>query len=277
MTITFYPFGAGAGSGINEAEWSELARYFRATGVIGGGLGLDDLEGFADSTGMQVKVRTGIAILEGHFLKSTDIETLPITTADGSNPRIDLIVARVDWVNNLCELDIVDGAASASPSPPALTRTSSVYEIQLAEVYVDTSVSTIDAGDITDTREWSVEGPLVERVSITVILQEDAVPVIIPEMPTNFTITGVRLEGDQSSGSAEIDILVGAFGGSRSSICASDLPALSSAKTLDKTSFSGWTLSITKGQAFEVELTGSLTTHTILYATIIGEKDVTNV
>lgn len=276
MTITYYPFGAGAGSGIDEAEWSEMAKYFRATGVIEGGLALNDLEGYADSTGMQVKVKSGVAMIEGHFLKSTAVETLPITTADGSNPRIDLIVARVDWVNNDMELDVVDGAPAGSPSPPALTRTSSVYEIQLAEVYVDTSVSTIDAGDITDTREWSVDGPQVERVSITVILQDDTVPVIIPEMPTDFTITGVRLEGDQASGSAEIDILVGVFESSRSSICASDLPALSSAKYLDKTSFTSWTLDILQGETFEIELTGALTTHTILYATIIGEKDVTN-
>lgn len=277
MTITYYPFGAGAGSGIDETEWSEFARYFRATGVIEGGLSLNDLEGYADSTGMQVKVKSGVAMIEGHFIKSTAVETLPITTSDPTNPRIDLIVARVDWVNNDMEIDVVDGAASGSPSPPALTRTSSVYEIQLAEVYVAASVSTIDAGDITDTREWSVDGPLTEEISITVVLQDASLPVIILDVPTDFTITNVRLEGDQSSGSAEIDLLVAAFESARSSICASDLPALSSAKTLDKTSFTGWTLLVPAGSALEIELTGAMTTHTMLYVTISGNKDVTNV
>jgi len=276
MTITFYPFGAGAGSGIDETDWSEMARYFRATGVIEGGLGLNDLEGYADSTGMQVKVKSGLAMLEGHVLKNTAVEVLPITTADGSNPRIDLIVARVDWVGNLCELDIVDGSPSGSPSPPALTRTSSVYEIQLAEVYVDTSVSTIDAGDITDTREWSVDGPQTEDISILIVLQDDTIPIVIGKMPADFTINNVRLHGDQSSGSAEIDIKVGSFGSGRSSICAADLAALSSAQYVSKTSFSGWTLLIPTGKAMEVELTGIMTTHTILYVTISGTKDVTN-
>jgi hypothetical protein len=50
------------------------------------------------------------------------------------------------------KLAIKTGAANATPSAPALTRTSDIYELGLADITVGRAAVSIAAGDITDTR-----------------------------------------------------------------------------------------------------------------------------
>ncbi len=154
MSKTYFPFDAGAGAGVTEAQWYQMARKWLGSGVLSGEL--DELEAYADSSGMQVKVKAGQAWIEGHFFKSDAEETLAIAAADASNPRIDRVVVRLDRVNNTIDLVVLTGTAAASPSAPTLTQNSSVWEIPLAQVSVSAGATIITAGNVTDERVFAL-------------------------------------------------------------------------------------------------------------------------
>jgi hypothetical protein len=112
-----------------------------------------ELEPFADSSGMNVKIRDGQALVRGHYYDSTAQETLTIANADLSNPRIDVVVLRLDPSANSIVLAVVAGTPASSPTAPALTQTvGAVYEFPLAEVRVNAAVATIAPENITDLR-----------------------------------------------------------------------------------------------------------------------------
>lgn len=113
---------------------------------------LSEMLVFADSSGMQIKVSTGEVLIEGHWGQVSAQKTLVIAAAHATLARRDRVVARCDFVNNVIELDVVTGTAAATPTAPSITRNSSVWELSLAEVQVGAAVSTIAAGNVTDTR-----------------------------------------------------------------------------------------------------------------------------
>lgn len=150
MTISYYPFDAGAGDETYEAEWSQMLRFMIANGVLP--RRDDELEPYGDSTGMQIKVKSGFGTVLGHFYHNDSEEILAIAAADGSNPRIDVLALQVDWPSNDMELIIVTGTPGATPAIPALTQSASIWQVPLAWVAVGTGVSTITAGNVTDVR-----------------------------------------------------------------------------------------------------------------------------
>jgi hypothetical protein len=148
MAQSFYPF---SNSPILDAgQWSKMAKYWADTSVIKGQL--NELQVYADSTGMQVKVKSGQAFMQGHFYESSAEEVLSIGAAPSTNSRIDRVVVRLDWVANNIQLAVIQGTAAASPTAPALTQNSSRWEISLAQITVGTNVATITAGSVKDER-----------------------------------------------------------------------------------------------------------------------------
>ena len=134
----------------SETQFSQWARNIGEGVIFGKGL---ELETFADSTGMNVKVKSGQALVRGHYYSSSAEETLTVPTANPTNPRIDLIVARLDPAANSIVLALVAGTPAGSPVAPTPTQTDSeVYELPLAEVYVGAGVITITSGNVTDVR-----------------------------------------------------------------------------------------------------------------------------
>jgi len=117
----------------------------------------DELLVYADSTGMNVKVKKGECRVRGHRAALTDTEqSLTIAAADATNPRYDLIVARVtydDAPSSKIELAVLTGMPAANPIVPAITQTAgSVWEMALASVLVDAGAVTIAANKVTDMR-----------------------------------------------------------------------------------------------------------------------------
>ncbi|WP_169008402.1 hypothetical protein [Faecalispora jeddahensis] len=102
--------------------------------------------------GLAVSVAAGSAWINGYRYENTDALNLPLTTANGSNPRIDRIVVRLSQVSRNIQLAVVDGTPAATPSAPALTRTSDVYELGIADVLIPAAATSIAANNITDTR-----------------------------------------------------------------------------------------------------------------------------
>jgi len=103
-------------------------------------------------SGLAVSVAAGSAWINGYRYENTDALNLPLTTANGSNPRIDRIVVRLSMVSRSIQLAAVAGTPAASPLAPALTRTSDVYELGIADVLVPAAATSIAANNITDTR-----------------------------------------------------------------------------------------------------------------------------
>jgi hypothetical protein len=104
---------------------------------------------------MQVKVPTGQVWIQGHWGKVSSQKTLALTAAHATLARKDLVVARADFVNDRIELDVITGTPHASPSLPAVTQTSSIHEIALAEVDVAAAATTIASGNVTDRRGFT--------------------------------------------------------------------------------------------------------------------------
>lgn len=151
----YMPFSAGDGANVTEAMWAQMAEFWRMTGVIS--QASNEFEVYGDSSGMQVKVKTGKCWIKGHYGSLTSEETLAIAAADPTNGRIDRVVLQLDWTNNVINLDVLTGTAAASPSAPTLTQSSSKWEISLAQVAVAAAASTIAAGNVTDERLFSYD------------------------------------------------------------------------------------------------------------------------
>lgn len=103
-------------------------------------------------SGLGVSVATGCAWINGYRYENTDALNMPLTTANGSNPRIDRIVVRLSQVSRSIQLAVIAGTPAAIPVAPALTRTSDIYELGIADVLVPAAATSIIANNITDTR-----------------------------------------------------------------------------------------------------------------------------
>lgn len=149
MAQTSWPF---ENIDTSETQFSQWARNI-GEGVKTGAL--NELEVYGDSTGLQVKVKSGQAMVRGHYYNNSAEVNLAITAADATNNRIDNIVLELDPSANTIVLKVIDGTPAGSPVAPALTQTDGgIYQIKLAEVLVAALVTTINAGDVTDSRSF---------------------------------------------------------------------------------------------------------------------------
>lgn len=149
MAQTSWPF---ENIDTSETQFSQWARNI-GEGVKSGTL--NELEVFADSSGMQVKAKSGQAMVRGHYYSNTAEEALAIAASDPTNNRIDVVVLELDPSANTIVLKVLTGTPAASPTAPAITQTDSgVYQIKLAEVLVDATITTIAADKVTDFRSF---------------------------------------------------------------------------------------------------------------------------
>lgn len=184
MAQTSWPF---ENIDTSETQFSQWARNMGEGPISGRGL---ELETYSDATGMNVKVKTGQALVRGHYYESTALETLTIPAADTSNPRIDRVILRLDPAANSILLVVLPGTPSSSPSAPALTQTDAgVYEISLARVLVPAAAVTILPGDVTDER--TIFEPWTGSVSAGDIVGDIAsskISVAVSDKSANYTI-----------------------------------------------------------------------------------------
>jgi hypothetical protein len=103
---------------------------------------------------MNVKVAAGYAIVRGHAYYNDAQVTLTIGAA-ASNPRIDMVVLKLDPTANTTTLVVVPGTASATPSAPSLTQTDeAVYMMAIGQVLVAANATTIAPAAVTDIRPF---------------------------------------------------------------------------------------------------------------------------
>ncbi len=140
------------GSSYNQADFNAFLLDSIGSGYV---LGYENELEVTPNTpaNMGVIVRTGRCYVQGYYGWVISNEALTVPAADATYPRIDRVVARLSVsVNQSVTFAVLTGTPAASPSAPALTRTSETYEISLARIAVGAGVTSIVAANITDER-----------------------------------------------------------------------------------------------------------------------------
>ena len=132
----------------SASSFEDWLKPFFTTGVFTGGL----LVTAQSTPDMRVNVSAGFCNVEGKVGRFSATSQLTLSAAHGSYDRIDTIVIRRDDTNRTISLEVVTGVAAATPAPTAPTRTSTIYELVLAQIRVGTGVTEITGSVITDTR-----------------------------------------------------------------------------------------------------------------------------
>jgi hypothetical protein len=143
-------FNSNSGDRVYDA--TDFAAYFG--NLVSNGIfyrTADNLKVIA-ATGMNVTVQPGSAWINGYNYENTTALDLPITTANGVNPRIDRVVIRWDDVGRSINLAVKTGVAAATPAPPDLARTADTYELGIADITVAKGAIAITGDNIADIR-----------------------------------------------------------------------------------------------------------------------------
>lgn len=152
MSLTSGFFNSVNGDRLYDAE--DIGSYFE--GLISNGI-FENVGNKLQVTaggGMSVNIDTGRAFIDCHWMNNDAIINLSLAAADVQYKRIDRIVIRLDKSESSrnMEVYILQGANSLNPTAPTLTRGTNVYELCLADVYIDANIASISQSNITDQR-----------------------------------------------------------------------------------------------------------------------------
>lgn len=159
-------FPVAGGAGVTDAAYERLMGPITGSGrynfnPTSGQLSTPLI--FADNSGRQVKAYANqSAIVRGFRWESGT--TPPVVSLDANtsgNPRLDLIVLRLDRSNFTVRLGKTRGTPASVPAPPAAIQdagSTGAYELPLATVRVNSSGTTglpsIQSGDVTALDWW---------------------------------------------------------------------------------------------------------------------------
>lgn len=144
------PFNAIDHDRVYKAEdWAWYFATFIANGVFP--KPSDGLQVIAYS-GMEIKVNAGYAFINGYAYKNPASQTITLDTAEGAQNRVDRVVVRWDLPQRDIYLAVLKGTPSAKPQATAVTRTTEIWELALADIYVGKGVTAIRTANITDQR-----------------------------------------------------------------------------------------------------------------------------
>lgn len=116
---------------------------------------------------MTVTVNAGFAICGSCLKLEETARTLAVQASNVSYDRIDTVVLRLNTNDDAryCDLYVVQGVAAASPVRPALARTSTIWELGLADIFVSKGSGAISKARITDTRYDTERCGIISSVS----------------------------------------------------------------------------------------------------------------
>ncbi|KON09791.1 phage tail protein [Clostridium botulinum] len=131
----------------------DFARYFST--FIGNGVfpnPANQLQVIAIDNNMQIRIKQGLAWINGYKYENTDDYIFKLDPADGVLNRIDRIALRLDFLERKIKAVVKKGQYASSPIGAILQRDSDAYEIAIGDVYVRAGVISIMQSNITDTR-----------------------------------------------------------------------------------------------------------------------------
>ena len=154
----------------------------------------------ANGVNLNIAVASGAAHVHGIVYDQLGSKTVTLDPADATNPRVDTIAVEVApagsgiEIEGRSELVVLTGAPSASPVAPALTQSSTVWQLPLADIRVDAGVTAIATNKVSDRRVSST--PAIADASILPVkFHADVLEWIRDQMAgfikagTNVTIT----------------------------------------------------------------------------------------
>ena len=108
----------------------------------------------SSGTGMTVVVNRGFANCNGCLKLEETKRTLAVQASNATYDRIDTVVVRLNDNDSerICDLYIKEGVPATSPVRPSLTRSASIWELGLADLFVAKNSTAISNQRITDTR-----------------------------------------------------------------------------------------------------------------------------
>jgi hypothetical protein len=216
------------------------------------------------TTGLTVSIDTGIAWMQGRWYQNSAALTLTADAADGSYPRYDRIVLR--WTTGspgTINLAILKGTAAASPVLPALTQTSSVWEIPISTLNITAGLATIIAANIIDARRNLSSGSLgyvIDGGGSAITTGSKG----YMQVPFSCVLIGWTLIGNADD-SMVVDVksaVIAAWPAdsiTTASIAASDKPTLSG-KQIARGICTGWTAAVAEGTILEFVVDSCATT-----------------
>lgn len=160
----YFPFDEGEGAFLTEDRWTQFFIWMRTVGILSVDLVLSsdgDLSvNPADpSVGTQIQIENGEAYIQGFYFSQTDgPEVIDIELNESGDPRIDLVVLRLDKDENAVYYVVLNGTPDPAPEPPEPFQNSTYWDLPLAEVYVADEATEILPEDITDVRVRSMQG-----------------------------------------------------------------------------------------------------------------------
>lgn len=130
----------------NANDWVNYFRPLFNSGVFNGDLAV------VAGSGMQIIVKTGYAWLDGYGYNNTEDLPIDLEVASGNLNRYDAIKVKLDLSARTIKAYADKGGNAASPTRPTNTRSDTVFEVTIAEVYVAAGTTQITQSMITDTR-----------------------------------------------------------------------------------------------------------------------------
>ena len=158
----------------------------------------DGLQVTAEGGTMRTLVSAGRALINGYFYELREdggaATAFTHATCTGVD-RVDRIVLRLDKNARTIGMLKREGTAAASPQPPALTRTDSVYELSLAQVHIRDGATAILTADVTDERaDESVCGAaLPEAVKLSTLWKR------MPKQNASASAPGLMSAADKTA------------------------------------------------------------------------------
>lgn len=159
MTVSSWPYVA---QDTTDIEYGHLFREFKGDGVVGS-IGSGSLKASCDSTGLQVKLAIGSAILRGYMVKSTAIEVIALSTPPNpTQNRVDRVIAELNLsaptIPERVTFKTIAGTAGSATPPPLTQTDTGIYQLGIALLAVGAGASTLAAVDATDDRSWIANG-----------------------------------------------------------------------------------------------------------------------
>lgn len=146
MEIATFFNSKGGDRKYNAAHWANYFKPLFKSGVFNGDLQV------VENGGMSVTVNSGYAWLIGYGYQNTEPLVIDLEVASGNLNRYDAIKIKLDLSARTITAYADKGGNASSPAKPANTRSDTVFEITLAEVYIAAGTTVITQSMITDTR-----------------------------------------------------------------------------------------------------------------------------
>jgi hypothetical protein len=164
-----------------------------------------------ESSGMNVSLSDGYAMIEGTAYENDSVLSLSIDPADAVLNRIDRVIIRRSVANRNATAMVLKGTPGSTPTPPAVSRVASGnWDIAVADVYVGAAVTEITDANITpniaDTNLCGIMTPRVTFDTANITAQFDALLALLQYNIEQAAISGV-LAHAFSHATGEVDAL----------------------------------------------------------------------